>query len=178
MAKARAEVVCPTCGAKWTWSVDCYNRRMADEWEARHEGEERECAGCYAETRRQLREQERHSNALRAEELVKASGKELAPLVGTEKQVKWAEDIRAQALCEVVSLNGSAKPELVDVLNLERTARWWIDNGRSGGYSAIEKLMNEHRDEVEAIVEAGKEREEAVAGLEPRQEQEKEQLGR
>lgn len=162
MAKARVEVTCPTCGTKWTWSVDCYNRRDADDWEARHEWEERECIDCWKETKKREREEQRHSNALRVEELVKEAGKELAPLSGTEKQVAWAEDIRLQVLSDVVALNGGAKPELVDVVNLERSAKWWIDNGRNGGYVAVERLWNERKEEAEAIVKAAIEKEKAA----------------
>lgn len=172
MAKARVEVTCPTCGTKWTWSVDCHNRREADGWEARHEGEERECIDCWKETKRRERAEERHSNALLVEELVKEAGKELAPLVGTEKQVSWAEDIRAKVVCEVVGLNQTAKPELVDVVNLERSAKWWIDNARSGGYVAMELLWNEHKEAAEAIVAAAEEREDKSVETESKKENE------
>lgn len=46
---------------------------------------------------------------------------------------------------------------MVDVLNLERRARWWIDNGQDGGgYAVVERLWLEHQVEAEALAGAAK----------------------
>ena len=96
MAKARVTVTCPECGTEYTWSVTCYNRREADDWEARHEGEERLCTECWKKARAEERKAARRENWDKAQEETAKAGKTLAPLTGSDKQVEWAEDVRAR----------------------------------------------------------------------------------
>ena len=156
MAKARVTVTCPDCGEKFEWSVTCYNRREADEWEARHEGEERLCTECWKKARAEERKAARRENWDKAQEATKAAGKTLAPLTGSDKQVEWAEDVRARTLVEVLKLNPTANAVLWDVLNLETKARFWIDCEGLDGYSVMERLWAAHKAEADALAGAAK----------------------
>jgi len=145
MAKARVTVTCPGCGEEWTWSVTCYNRREADEWEAKHEGEERECQSCYRERRIAEAKEAGAKAAGDAAERAKAAGKELVPLRGSEKQVSWAEGIRAKVALEVLSMPGTARPELWDVLNLVPEAEWWIEHRHFGAERVLTAIWNANK---------------------------------
>lgn len=160
MARARWEAHCPTCGETYTRYRDGFGRRRdADAWEERHEGEEWECPGCYAETRKRLLAEGNRSDAEKAAAMAERVGKALRPLAGTEKQVPWAEGIRARAFREAVVLNPSARRELVDVLNLEGEARFWIDGRDEGGMGLLAGIRKRHGAEADALAaaaEAGK----------------------
>lgn len=156
MAKARVAVTCPECGTEYTWSVTCYNRREADDWEARHEGEERLCTECWKKARAEERNAARRENWDKAQEATAKAGKTLAPLTGSDKQVEWAEDVRARTLVEVLKLNPTANPVLWDILNLETKARFWIDCEGLDGYTVMEKLWKAHKAEADALAGAAK----------------------
>lgn len=56
---------------------------------------------------------------------------------GTEKQVKWAEDIRAKALNQIRDFYAKSNPDRLEELDrrmaqlsdvLPQDAAWWIDN--------------------------------------------------
>jgi len=162
MAKARVTATCPVCGAEYTWSVDCHNRREADAWEARHEGEERLCTACWKEARAQERADARREAYDAAKEATAKAGKTLAPLTGSDKQVAWAEDVRARTLVEVLKLNPTANPVLWDVLNLETKARFWIDCEGMDGYSVMERLWAAHKEEADALTKAAQGEEESL----------------
>lgn len=153
MAKARVRLTCPTCGEEYTWSVDCYNRREADEWESRHEGEtDRECPACWRKTRAEQRAAERTERLRRYEELSRAAGVEPARLEGSEKQVPWAEDIRAEKVMKALALNGGVgRRELWEVANLPKTARWWIDMRDNSAEAVLEGIMLEWEADVRRI---------------------------
>jgi len=140
MARATVTVTCPECGEEWRWSVNCYNRREAEEWEAKHEGEERLCKACWKAEREEERNAARRENRAKAEELTAKAGKTLVRLTGSDKQVAWAEDIRARVLVEVMEANPSAKVDVLDILNLEPEARFWIDNDGVVGIGVLEKI--------------------------------------
>lgn len=143
MATAYAECKCATCGAEFTKIMYGTNRRDADskaEWAA---GYFDECDDCYKA--RKLREREA-ANTVAAQE-AEAAG--LPELVGSEKQVAWANTLRKKAL-------DKARDEFTEILDAareednppesiaaaERTferfirlvcdaapqASWWIDN--------------------------------------------------
>ena len=154
MAKARVTAVCPECGAEYTWSVDCNNRRDADAWEARHENEERLCTECWKKARAKEREEARREAYDAAKEATAKAGKTLAPLTGSDRQVAWAEDVRARTLMEVLKNNPTANPVLWDILNLETKARFWIDCEGLGGYLVMEKLWAAHKAEADAMTRA------------------------
>ena len=96
------------------------------------------CAACYAAQKDQARQQA----AQAAAEQAQAAG--LPALQGTEKQVAWAEQIRAQAIQAVDALlaqQGEAQREdprwarleaAVAALRQQAAAAWWIDNRGNG----------------------------------------------
>jgi hypothetical protein len=86
--------------------------------------EKRECPTC------------RHKNELAAAQK-SAKEMQLPPLVGTPKQIAWAESIRAEKLREFNGYNkgfsilGVAPLTIADIpatILAETGARWWIDN--------------------------------------------------
>lgn len=50
----------------------------------------------------------------------------LAKLIGSPKQIKWAEDIRENAMWFVSGIGGS--PERKALMARISTAKWWIDH--------------------------------------------------
>lgn len=65
-------------------------------------------------------------------------------LTGTEKQIKWAEDIRAEKIAEMRSAApGERGMKIIDHLeNKIGNAEWWI-NHRTYHYTVIAKKMIE-----------------------------------
>jgi len=66
----------------------------------------------------------------RAEAAKAVEGIELAALTGTEKQVAWAEDIRARFVLELRAkypVNNDGMAKLLAALNRRTAASWWID---------------------------------------------------
>lgn len=124
MAKASVTLTCPDCGCEFIKSKTCCNRREADEWEAwvASHGPWM-CPGCYKE---HARAEERRKN----EEAIAATGATLPPLTGSEKQVAWAEDIRANAIATAVkSLKDDVDKAAIiaDLCAGKTEAKWWID---------------------------------------------------
>lgn len=125
MAKATVNCTCGTCGKTFTKFADKRNRREADAWEAWARENIVECPECY-------------KARIRAEKLAKAEETigdvELVELTGSEKQIKWANDIRAQKLADILNTYGTSK-EFLDVLyplvNKITESKFWIDNRSS-----------------------------------------------
>lgn len=77
----------------------------------------------------------------------------LPTLTGSEKQVAWANDIRAEQLARLGRVLAEADPRIaaaeeeekirrhiataMDGLGAERRASWWIDRGRTGWVSDL-----------------------------------------
>ena len=61
---------------------------------------------------------------------------------GTEKQVKWATEIKADML---KGLESACRPEMIDLFNAEverrDSAKWWIDAHRVHGVRSVRELM-------------------------------------
>ena len=123
MAKATIECTCPECGAKHAWSVTCYNRREADNWEQYHadEATTRLCPECYRKAR--------NAAATAAGEAA-AAANNLPALEGTEKQIAWAQSIRGKAVdcIDKADLKDGVRPYLIAAVAAHTEARWWIDN--------------------------------------------------
>lgn len=82
------------------------------------------CPGCYKEY---ARAEARRKN----DEAISATGATLPQLTGTEKQVAWAEDIRAEAVAKAIKRlkDDVDKPAIVADLCAGKTeAKWWIDS--------------------------------------------------
>ena len=92
------------------------------------------CPECYKKQKEAEREAQ-HQEALK-----KTVG--LPELTGTEKQIKWAVDIRAQALekwekCKEANIPEDPAPEFVKFVEDEifagkTEAKWWIENREIG----------------------------------------------
>ena len=107
--------------------------------------ENRVCADCYRA------EQDTKHQA--TNEQAKESNKEMATLEGSDKQVAWAETIRAEKINEFKSLdfgsNKSIQDAVVKFYEAITLAKFWIENKDS----VIRELANSN-DEVRAIVKA------------------------
>ena len=81
------------------------------------------CPKCYKE---HARAEERRKN----EEAIAATGATLPPLTGSEKQVAWAEDIRAEAVANAVKKlkdDVDKAAIIADLCSGKTEAKWWID---------------------------------------------------
>lgn len=102
------------------------------------------CPECYKKQKEAEREAQ-HQEALK-------KTADLPELTGTEKQVKWAVDIRAKALdawkkCKERNLEFDEAPEFIafvenDIFGGKTTAKWWIEN--RGIASRIEDFFMNH----------------------------------
>lgn len=135
------EVQCSEC--KKEFRVQLYGKIKDREWRAEHWTWL--CDDCKAKKR----EEEARKAAERSQEM------QLPELVGSEKQVKWALQIRLQAIKEIEkqleaykalsSINPDGEPEQEEflmklgfegIIKNEIKASWWIDN-RYMGFGVI-----------------------------------------
>lgn len=92
MAKATVNLICEQCGAEFTRTKTCYNRREADNWEAYMLDNGGICTECWKAQKRAEREAETAKfvesvyNKLNLPEIDAVS----------EKQKKYAEDLRVK----------------------------------------------------------------------------------
>ena len=112
MSIGRVTKTCPICGKEYEITKKCYNSREAQNWEEYMNGIENSmCPDCYKESKKN--------------ELLKSVEKyNLPELTGSEKQIAWAEDIRAKLVSKV------SKPteKLLELVSDKTAAKWWIDN--------------------------------------------------
>lgn len=89
-----------------------------------HHGERYQAYGHHTDRERKLAAIERQEcpacRAMRAKAASDAVG--LPQLIGSDKQIAWAVDIRERAL--------RLHPELADKIKPETSAKWWIENYR------------------------------------------------
>jgi len=106
------------------------------------------CPDCY----RAQKETECQQENDRALDLVGKIG--FTPLTGSDKQVVWATSIRQKAYETIIARNIIVDAGIAcKILNLEASAKWWIDN-RSGEPTTICKaIFANYRDECKAINE-------------------------
>lgn len=144
---ARAYFPCRECGT----SVPVYgpNRREVDRLAIWHESQDHLCDACRrAELERENQQAAEHNAA---------AG--LPALTGSDKQVAWAESIRARKLDTLdrarrgelsdleriafigyIDLSDPAIPDLVDALRGQTSASWWIDRRDRKTELLIEEL--------------------------------------
>jgi hypothetical protein len=139
MAKATANCTCKQCGNKFIKTAIKTNRTSAAEWEKWAENYYDTCPDCEAAGRTE-----------KAAELAKQAAADGMPaLKGTEKQIIWAEQIRARMITEFENVRAQATVgmELMDeaqkaarveelklydqaedyILHHYERASWWID---------------------------------------------------
>lgn len=115
MAIANATCTCATCGKEFVIRVAKRNRADAnsfEQWAAAHITECRECE------RKRV-----HEEAL-------AVSEGLPELTGSEKQIKWAIDIRAGFIKTIRGIKEFAKyaADMAAITAHKTEAKWWIDN--------------------------------------------------
>lgn len=118
MSISQIEVVCEHCGKTFRHRHKCYNRDAAESYTEWAKENVTICPECYKEIQRETERK-------RIEELTK-NMPVTAELIGTDKQVKWANDIRRKALSFVV--DRKPKQAFWDAVNSKTSAVWWIDN--------------------------------------------------
>ena len=126
MAKARVYITCDTCGCEFEHSKVCYNRADAERYEEWAREHITTCPKCW-------RDAKREQEVLDAAKAVDDAGVELPELVGSEKQVKWASELRVKAILMFAKLN--AKPIAYEKIAERTDAHWWIEQ-RDEMYSA------------------------------------------
>lgn len=137
---AKAYYKCADCGADC--QVTASNRREADAFAAHREAQGAVCTECWQKQQIAVHQTDAERNA--------AAG--LPPLTGSEKQVAWAETIRAQQIARVVEWAGRTHDEFgfddsssriiavlrrpdgkakidaaVESIRQQSRASWWID---------------------------------------------------
>ncbi len=92
MAKASVKIVCKTCGCEFRHEKVCTNRAAADSYEAWAQENITICPKCWAETKQEEEGQKRDAVAaeLNLPQITE----------GSEKQIAWAEKIRAEYIAD------------------------------------------------------------------------------
>lgn len=142
MAKAVANCRCSVCGK--TFDVVSYkrNRAEADRFVEWAEGYITECREC--------ERAEEHARALEESE-------GMPELAGSEKQVKWAIDIRARLTREVEDGRFNSKHLAIcwkSVVASKTDARFWIDNRNTSVNTIVGVLLREEPEIFEQADEA------------------------
>lgn len=140
MARGTVTCTCKKCGATFTKTKYCGNRRDADSWETWAASHITLCDDC--------REAERKEKL--AEKL-----SDCAALSGSEKQIAWADSIRLQFLNGVAdaieSTDEEYRPLLDQVINYIKSitsASWWIDHRNFGVSSNLANMVLAENPEV------------------------------
>lgn len=168
MARATAICTCSVCGRKFEKSTVRNNRREADNWVEWAEKAYTTCPEC--------EQKEREARAAELAKQAQADG--LPELVGSPKQITWAEQLRARYvessgtemddMLDVVRRRkeagkGSDKHELAAkrfeatrtyILTTISSASWWIDN-RNSLVTGMEQVFLNHRSEIEGLMDGG-----------------------
>ena len=142
MAKAVATCKCSVCGKEFDVVSYKRNRAEADRFVEWAEGYITECREC--------ERAEEHARAL------DESGG-MPELAGSEKQVKWAIDIRARLTREVEDGRFSSKHLAIcwkSVVVSKTDARFWIDNRNTSVSTIVGVLLREEPEIFEQADEA------------------------
>lgn len=126
MAKASIVLVCKECGETFRHERICRNRSDATDYEEWAEKNITQCPECFKKEQREIKRQK---------ELKALEGIELAELTGSEKQVKWAEDIRRKAVADCIEHD--PKEIFWTLVNAHTEAKWWIENRYQLSYREI-----------------------------------------
>lgn len=131
MAKSSLDFTCTECGSAFTISKFFHSREEANSWEeySKNDGMKGICPAC----RRKFAIEERDKkNAEIIEEMGKMYNSvfknPLPQLEGTEKQVKWAESIRAKIyIFAFRAFNLKSASRFILALNEYTDSTFWID---------------------------------------------------
>lgn len=154
MAKATAICTCRKCGAKFEKYTTKASRREADSWVEWAERTFALCPDC------EKAETIKHGNE-RAIEIL--NGEQLPALDGSDKQVAWAEFLRAKyiatadAQIKMYETRGGSRGAAI--IGAVRTyaisnmtdASWWIDH-RFDFLESVKEICREHQNTIKAMI--------------------------
>lgn len=120
MARVKIKLVCSLCGEVFTHTKDnFYYKEAADKYEKWAVNNITMCPKCYSATKRQKKAQSLDNSI--------SEHFKLAELTGTEKQIKWATEIRRNAIYKAL-LAKNVNQRFYDTVNSIISAEWWINN--------------------------------------------------
>lgn len=124
MAKVSIRIKCEACEQEFVHSKICYNRDEAAKYEDWARDNITVCPACYAKAMRAAERAKIDAATAAAREQI--AEMQFSELEGSEKQIAWAEDIRARAAATCKKCGGSEK--FWALFNAKKSAKWWIDN--------------------------------------------------
>lgn len=138
MAMANVTLTCSKCETTYTIRKQCNNRTEANNFESYMESQKGLCPECWKNEQQQKREQERQQIAEKANNTITAAGIVFPELIGSEKQIKWASDIRNRVIEQLtkygikwdIIANGNYPENLKSEVNrlFETSAKKWIES--------------------------------------------------
>lgn len=134
MAKIDLELQCEDCGKMFRHTKIVRNRADAESYKEWAQDNITICPQCYSEAMRRKRREELDQKTQEAHSDI--DGIELVDLTGTEKQIKWADDIRARAVA--LCLKSKPNQKFWDLVNTKTDSKWWIDHRDELQYSALQ----------------------------------------
>lgn len=157
MAVAKAYLTCTQCGKEFVWRHACPNRKAADSYERWADSNVSLCPECSAK-------EYREEKAARLAADIEALPVELPDnLVGSEKQIVWAKDIRAKYAVSIYKKYEDSIPDnliffynkvLGMIISENTSAKWWIDSRNKlnspDGYEIYVSRMRRWLDEYKA----------------------------
>lgn len=124
MAKASIRIKCEACGQEFTHRKDCWNRDEAEKYEEWARDNITVCPACYAKAMRAAERAKIDAATAAAREEI--GEMQFSELEGSEKQIAWAQDIRARAAA--ICKKAGATEKFWALFNEKTSAKWWIDN--------------------------------------------------
>lgn len=101
MAKAIVKMICEVCGKTYTMERTFSSRKEADNFEDYMDGRAGTCHECYAEKMKSKREADKAKASAEATAAIEGCALALPELVGSEKQIQWATDIRKRFIAQM-----------------------------------------------------------------------------
>lgn len=138
MAKASVTLHCTECKAVYTVTKTCHKRSEADSWENYMKGNDGLCPECWQKEQRIKKDSEKAQLAEKINIKLSEAGVTLPELIGSEKQVIWANDIRNKVVEQLIkrgfkwdmlatkSYPETLIPEVTKLL--EASAKVWIES--------------------------------------------------
>ena len=138
MAKASVTLHCTECGTEYTMTKTCYNRSDANSWESYMEGNDGLCTECWKKEQQRKKDAEKAELAEKVNARLSEAGVVLPELVGSERQIAWANDIRNKVVEALIkrgmkwemivnkSYTEEVAPEVAKLL--ETSAKAWIES--------------------------------------------------
>lgn len=129
MAMVKIKINCECCGNEFEHRKQCCNSSAAADYKEWALENIKICPKCWrtAEERREMMEYE---------SVIRSAGVNLPELVGTEKQIAWAEKIRIKSVAGMIAnINPDKISGLVMRISTHTDAKWWIDNRETVVYT-------------------------------------------